>query len=235
MHKLKSKKLIGVVLSLVVLIIIIILTFLLFLQPHFANKKLAETDTLTKDVNQKLEIYGHHFNNYQVEESLRIMNDESLSESERYEATKNLSFYFSTAYSASHEPELRNYAENITIYAQENFSDLYEKELFTIGCADPVCGETPDEEIKQIHKEILDLDIEVEYLDSIIKNLDTAIYIPVNDDRILEKEFGFGLVIQQLQFQNNPEASKAATRLQEYAERKYTFHLDFDEARSIVE
>ena len=60
-----------------------------------------------------------------------------------------------------------------------------------------------------------------EYLNTIIKNLETAMYIPGEESE--DKEYGYSLVLSLLYEQNNANASRAADRLLDYALKKYTF------------
>lgn len=225
MHILLSKRLILLILSIILLLVIAVLTYFLYFQKP---AELKNSEIVTEGVQKQLEINGKYFNKTLVNEALDRINNESLSDEQRYEALKDLSFYFSTAYAASHKPELRAYTESIETFTRENFPKFYEEGLFIIGCADPSCGEKPDGEIKQIQKEINEAGIAFEYLNTINKNLEQAIYIP--NEQIEDKKYGFGLAIYQLKFENNPKASAAAEHLTDYVKRKYS--IEFTEVKN---
>ncbi|KKQ35333.1 MAG: hypothetical protein US51_C0008G0002 [Microgenomates group bacterium GW2011_GWA2_37_6] len=213
-YRLKSKKLIFLILSIILLLFIpILIYFLLYFQK-------IDDKNLNKEIGTTVKKYNHNFNQEQISRALTRLNDDSLPDSERYKALEQIVFYFSTAYSASHEPELRAHVESLKTFAKNNFPKYYIEENFTVGCADPSCGEKPDEEMKKIQKEINEAGIRPEYLNTINKNLEQAIYIP--NEQMDDKKYGFGLAIFQLKFENNPKASAAAQRLIDYLKRKYS-------------
>ncbi|GEM_PF-3100831 len=216
MRGLISKKLIFLISCFVFLLFLIPTVLFLFLQDSKGDKKAEEIGTTATK-------YKRYLNQDQIENALNILRNEKLPSEQRYESLKDLAFYFSTAYAASHEPAIREYVGSIKSFAKTNYPKYYEEGLFDVGCADPSCGEKPDEEIKQIQKEINEAGIQIEYLDTINKNLEQSIYIPI--EQIDDKKYGFELVIEQLIFENNPKASAAAEHLTNYVKRKYSIEF----------
>lgn len=225
--KLKSKNSFLAILSIIILLIIIVLVYFIFFRDiQIQNKSRLEKQEVlrfsqkvktTVNKNKKDFIQG------QINEALGRLRDEQLSLSDRNEALKDIQFNFSTAYAISHKPEIREFSNEIDSFAKNNFPGSYRDWTYIISCADPTCGETPDEEIKQIQKEINDTGIIPAYLHTINTNLEQAIYIP--KEQMDEKKYGFGLVIADLKLENNPKASAAADKLIDYIKRKYGIEL----------
>lgn len=213
----KSKKFL---LTLIIFLIIAIIGVFIHYQIQ-KNKKAEISNQTSKEISKKADNYKASFNPNQVQASLNILNNNKLSDKERYKALKDITFYFSIAYANSHDPDVRVYVLSLKDFAKKNFPKDYQEADFNIPCADPGCGEKPDEEIKQIRKEINESGIDPEYLRTINANFDQASYIPISED--FDKQYGFGLVLSQLEDMNNPKASAAAQRLKNYLKVRYSF------------
>lgn len=225
MHLLKRKNFIILLLLVTVIIAIVILVYILYFSKLVAPSKVDNqaTTNITREIKSIVSENTGQFNQAQAKAALDILNNAKLSDKERYEALKDIAFYFGVAYAASHDPQFRKNIITIMDYAKNNFSNLYEEEFFATGCADPECGEQKDDEFKKIEQEINESGISLEYLNTTTKNLEQAIYMPA--DEVDEKKYGFGLVIDQLYIQNNPLASAAAEHLKSYVEEKYSIEF----------
>ena len=214
----RNKKILLLILTVILLLVIPVLIYFLYFQKIGGGNKsdVKDTNIITGGILTNVGKNKIHFNEVQVREALDRLNNGSLSDLDRYEALKDLAFYFGTAYAASHKPELREYVNSLKSFAKDNFPKYYEEGLFDVGCADSVCGEKPDEEIKQIQKEINEAGIDADHLNTINKNLEQASYIPASE---VDKKYGFTLVLHQLDQQNNPKASAAAMHLKDYLKK----------------
>lgn len=214
------------ILILITISLIFVIPFTIYLLDRNFSDSVKGTDTLTNDVNSQLLKFSEHFNHAQVKEALDRISDKSIPKKERYEALKDLSFYFASAYSSSHNPELRRNSEIVKTFAAKNFPEYYKDEsgIFELTCSDPLCGDRPDEELRLIHDEVKKLKVTSEYLGTINYNLEQAIYIP--RDNIDEKMYGFELAVSQLEILNNNEASAAAKKLRDYLQKKYSLNFD---------
>lgn len=216
MRLIKSKKFLIFLILIIVLFLLISIIFYKFNQVQKNNvKKVSEV------ISKKTDNYKAFLNPLQVESSLDILNNKKLPNADRYKALQNITFYFSLAYSNSHDPDIRTYISSLKDFAKENFPKEYQEADFIINCADPTCGEKQDNDIKQIRKEINDSGIDPIYLRTINTNFDQASFIPISQD--FDKQYGFGLVLGQLEELNNPKASSAAMHLKIYLKKKYSF------------
>lgn len=226
MRRFKNKNIIILIPLIIFLLIIFFLIFFIYF--YNAGNKIGlnnqELTNFNKKINSIVEKDNKYFDPSQFKEAFAKLNNEKLSDLEHYKALEDIAFYFSVAYAASHNPEIRNYVNSIKSFAKNNYPKYYNKEPFNVGCADPVCGEKPDAEFQQIKKEINETGIAFEYLNTINKNLDQAIYIPI--EQIEEKKYGFMLVISQLETNDNPKASAAAKRLTDYIKKKYSIKFN---------
>ena len=219
MQFLRSKKVLLLLSG--ALLLLIIIPFAFFVLSRYT--KTTQVKKVTEDIGKTSQKYGSFFNQDQVKEALATINNTKLSASERYKALDNITFYFSSAYAASHDPTIREYVLSLKDFAKKNFPKDYREGAFNLACGDPVCGEKPDAELKQIQKEINEAGIDADHLNTIKKNLEQASYIPVSEED--DKKYGFGLVLSQLDEQNNPKASAAAVRLKDYLRKKYLFEF----------
>lgn len=223
MHNIKSKKTAFLILAVILLISIIIISYLILFKLNDVMNSTSETKIFTKEVKELSDKHTNSFNNNQVDAALRKINNQSLSEKDRYDALVDLSFYYAVAYSNGHSSEVRAQNNVVSDYARENYSNFYDENYFSIPCADPECGEKPDEIMQEILKNVKVLKIEDVKHDTILKNLDTAIFMPANEVLLPEKLTAYSLVINQLQFENNQQASNAALLLIDYLKIKYNY------------
>ncbi len=215
MPRWRNKKILLLILCLVVSLLIIIPLSLILTRE-------SEADKLANEINSIAGNYPAYINGAQVKESSEIFKNKKLSSAQRYTALENIVYYFSVGYATSHNPDIRAYANSLKDPAKKNFPREYREEYFIINCADSSCGEKPDEKLKQIQKEISESGIPSDYLDGITTNLEQASYLPKD---AVDKEYGFKLVLHQLDEQNNPKASAAAIHLKDYLKKKYSFEF----------
>lgn len=218
----KKRSLILILIPLLIILILSLIGIYYFINANRLTDS-KQVSTKIKEISQKNKSsldYGR------IEKQLEILNNEKLSSKERYIALENIAFYFATSYAAVKNPEYRKFVSSLGDYAKQNFPDQYKDSTFNLGCSDAQCGEKPDQEFKQIQKEINEAGIEKAYLDTINRNLEQAGFIPSQSEiDKTEKKFGYSLVIDNLLFFNNPKASAAAEHLREYANKKYNFDL----------
>ncbi len=154
----------------------------------------------------------------EISDIFDTLNDKTNSDKDQYEALKSLSFYFSSAYSESKKPDIRDYnSKYINDYAKNYYSNLYKNYDFIIPCSDPTCGQSLDSEISEAIKIIDTSKLDKDIKNTIIENLKTAGYTPDLEN----KKIGLTLSISQLKETNDKDASKAADLLYKYAKEKY--------------
>lgn len=151
----------------------------------------------------------------------KIIQDPNIPEADRYKAVEALAFSFSQVYGETHDPEIREFSEKVLgPYAKQNFPKLYDVGVFNLICADPTCGSL-DPEITQVLTTLSNTDIDPNVIKMISDNFTTAGYSTDKDD----KRVGIGLVYEQLNQTGNPDASKAAVIIKEYAKKKLNLDL----------
>lgn len=213
MYRWKNKKIITLIFSLALAISISIPSYVIY------TSQPTEFDKLADEINREAKKYPSSMNLTQVLKTTEILKDKNNTYSARYTALENIVFFFSAGYAASHNPEMRAFGNSLKTFALEKFPQEYREGYFDISCADPVCGEKQDDELKEIQKKIKESGISSDKLDTILINYEQASYIPDKE----EKKYGFGLVLLQLSKENNSQASAAAEELKEYLKTKYSF------------
>ena len=219
---LKKKKvwILVFILILFLLIIAILSSYLLFrtyVKPHPEK----EAQDVTKLIETTLDTIPTGTNPAQVEEALKILNNQSLSDEERYVGISNLVYYFAVGYSITYDPKLREIInKDLNNLAKNMFPDQYEEDYFNLPCADPTCGEKADVELLKIQKEIKELNLVPEYLNTINSNLQQTIYLSYKDNKT-DKMFGFEIVISGLETEGVKEASDSAKKLRDYVKKTY--------------
>lgn len=161
----------------------------------------------------------------QIKRQLDSLSDLKISREDKAKALSNLSFYFSAAYSETHDPEIRNFAATVlSEYAKNNFANEFDNTLFNFPCSDPTCGQALSPEIEVVLNIVPKTGIPDYAKDGVIQNLKTAGYIPDSD--LNNKQVGFETVINQLERYGDPEASRAAALLREFFTEKYKKKLN---------
>jgi hypothetical protein len=225
MLKSNNKRVSILILSILVLLLILIAIlsgFIIYLNKYSGLKR-TNTSNLSSSVKETVGKNKYYFSEKQVQSALNKISNKSLSDSERYKGLSNLAFYFAVAYSASHNPALRDYVVSLNKYGKENFPKDYNAPDFDVSCSDPDCGEKPDDEFYKIEKEIRESGIKPLYEDTIIKNFEIAYYTPIKD--IENKNVVLTITINQLKSLGDPEASSAAKHIINYAKKKYSLNL----------
>ncbi len=220
MQNLFRGKRISILIVLIILLFVIPATILIIntLEPD------KETEVLTNKIRQFAKEKTEDSKPPERIEAQLTRLSEKASEKEKYEALSIVGFYFSDAYSSTHDPEIRKFsAEIISPYAKKEFLDFYKDIDFIFTCADSTCGQKLSSEIEHVFALLDESDVENYYVKTIKENLTTAGYIP--DSEIEEKKVGFSLVYDQLLRVGDPKASEAAQVLKTYSRQKYNFSI----------
>ena len=177
---------------------------------------------MTKDINSKALTFKKALSTERIKDTLVKVNDTKLSPEERYKQLTNIYFYFSAAYSTTHDSTIRDYVNNdLNEFAKKNFSNQYQSGDFEIPCADPICGHALDPEVKEVLSIITESKLPEDVRSVTLKNLTTSGYIPEKDQAL----FGYGLVLMDLDQAALPVASTAASILRKYVKSKYNNKL----------
>jgi hypothetical protein len=218
----KNKKVRYLVFILIIfLVIIAILSSYLVYKSYVKPSPEIQVDNVTKVIETTLDTIPTGTNPAQVEEALKILNNPSLTDEQRYAGLSNLVFYFATGYSITYDPKLREIVRNdLNNLAKNMFPDQYEEGYFELPCTDPTCGDSADSELLAIQKEIKELDLIPEYHNTINSNLQQTIYLSEKDNKD-DKMYGFAIVISGLEIEGVNTASESAKKLREYVKKKY--------------
>lgn len=178
----------------------------------------------TKEINSKALAFNKSLSTQRVEEELAIINNTKLSDEERFKSLSDIYFYFSFAYSTSHDPAIREFVnKTFAKFANENFPKIQSnddsKRVFMIPCADPSCGQEIDPKIKEIINKIMNSNIDTNLKNRVKGNIEVAAYKLEEDKE--DKLFGFGIAKRQLEQSGNPTASEAGNLLKIYVKEKY--------------
>lgn len=214
--------------SLVIFIIILIpilISLIYYFGPRQTNKK---ADLLINKARSEILLSTNSKLPDSIETIFKGLTNDSLSQKEKYETLKKLSYYFSSVYDETHAPGIRQFTSDVMgKYAKDNFPKYYIADNFIISCADPVCGEKLDPQIEKVLKDISSIEIPNEEKNVVKYNLTLATYMsstPTSKD-FEEKRFGMRLAAQQLKHYGNPKASEAAKLIESYFLNKYKSEL----------
>ncbi|OGH47963.1 MAG: hypothetical protein A3A51_05095 [Candidatus Levybacteria bacterium RIFCSPLOWO2_01_FULL_39_10] len=211
----------------VLITLIIIIASLIFIFNDVAFEKVLnrKTEAFISQVDKIVkEESGAENTPEGIQNIYNILEDSSTSKEEKYQSLQKLSFYFSDAYSQTHDPKFKDYSINVIgKYAEENFPSLYNPTDFDMACADPVCGQELTPEIKDILDLIKNSDMANIEKRVIVFNLEVAGYMP--EDQIDYRGSIFSMSYFDLISTANPTASRAAKLLKDYAESKYNLDI----------
>lgn len=222
----KLKIFLAIVFSLFIVVAIAFSAFLLY-KKHQSDIAQKTTDAFVKNIRAEAGSRNEAKKvPEQIERQLETIQNRNLSEEKRYNALINLAFYFSSEYSLSHDPEIREISKNVIgKYAKEQFPKIsYNKTIFEFICADPSCGPPLNPEIKRALDLVDKSDLPENIKVTVNQNLTNAAYM--NDKNLSDKIYGVRLSISDLQQSGNPTASDAANILTKYLEENYKTELN---------
>lgn len=222
----KNKKNIVVFLVSIVLLFIVVISTLIILviRGDLPTSDDSKSIKFSDDVRKTVSISLGSVVPEVIDKQLKIINNPVGSEIEKYNALRNLSFYFSAEYSRNHNPKIKEYNDTvINDFAKENFKKLYKKEHFMILCSDPTCGQKINPELIEVIRIAKESKIPDYMKVTIDSNLTAAGQAPDKD--IDNKRIGFTIVYHQLIRYGDPIASNGATLLKKYAKDKYNIDL----------
>lgn len=212
----KKNKIILFLIFLIAIVIIISAIFIVIYPPQ------NDTEKITKSIREEALLFKDNLPQDTIDKNILVLNNKSLSEKERYQALKEIFFYFDTAYFNLGLPRIRNYVSTLDTYALKTFKNEYQEGDFYIACADYVCGEATPPEIEKLIEKIKKLQIDEVWKNSIILNMRTASHIPyVSDFDKADKLNSYSIAISELVTLANPQASVSANELREYIEKTY--------------
>lgn len=111
--------------------------------------------------------------------ALKVLEDNKSSQKDKYDALVEAVAFVQSLYGYSNDPKLYPLISDFSVFAKENFPNLYKEHDFYYPCQDPSCATTPTpKEISDIIDEINNSNIDQEIKDTYVKNLMNATYLP---------------------------------------------------------
>lgn len=181
------------------------------------------------EINQKIRVF---LDDPETNRLITIINDDKQNINTRYIATTDIVMRFRSRYSASHNPNIRDFVMNdFNNFAKKNFEKEYVIGDFEIPCSDPECGHEITPEFKLIIKNVEKSPLPDYIKETVLYNLKVVAYKPVSDR--FNSVNALMLTISQLNSGGIPEASEAANTLKTYL--KKTYSIDYEKEISIIE
>lgn len=223
----QKKNIVLLATFILMLIIIGIISFLL-LSSRNTNTKYEElADTLVNE-QQK---YQEYIPKDRLNKSISILENNSLSDQERYDDGIVVSvYYMQDAYYKTNDPEIRIFLDSINEDVKKLFPNQHNELDILVACADSECGESADPALTKLIQEINSLTVDKIYINTITTNLNVGIHLPYTTEYYKgEKLLSYLIVYTQLLDLNDAEASSSAKSLNEYVQDKYNKDLTDDD------
>lgn len=218
----KSKYLL--IILLIILFTIITLS-IYFFRSTIDSKQYKQAHEIQRNMLKELEIRANYPPTIErAKENLEILGNRKFSDQQQYEALIGFVNVLGDAYYSSNDPFFRKYiSKELNNYAKDFFPDLYSQSVFVVLCADSECGNPQPEEIKDVIEIVNKSSLDTGTKDIIIKNITNMAFIPRQN--LDEKEYMTHFIINQLERENNEEASQAASLLKQYFKNSFDLNL----------
>jgi len=163
--------------------------------------------------------------------ALKVLEDNTTSDKDKYDALAEAVTFVQSEYGYSNDPKLSPLIKEFSIFAKENFPNLYKDEDFSYACQDPTCATTPvPKEISEVIDEINNSNIDPEIKDTYAKNIINATYLPTKtNQQILDAVNSYLIAASVLKssqnFVNAGLSDKIYNQIRNYLQKTYPNEL----------